>query len=264
MSIFLSLEKNTKGRDFIIGDIHGAYDLVDEALERVKFDPEKDRLISVGDLIDRGPDSYRCLEFLEKPWFHAVKGNHEDLLMDMCDKDGNLDDVKAQFNIRNGMGWVIDLTKEERLKLVKAFKELPIAMEIETERGSVGVVHADVPKNMSWKKFIKKLKTRDPKTTKTALWGRSRINKERTEGVKGIDRIFFGHTTQDSGPKKLGNCYYIDTGAVFHQLLEDDDYFLTMADIACQTQVLKRPANDKGLLTQKPKKPKKPFGKYNR
>jgi serine/threonine protein phosphatase 1 len=37
------------------------------------FDPYKDLLICVGDLIDRGPDSLQCLQLLKRPWFKTVR-----------------------------------------------------------------------------------------------------------------------------------------------------------------------------------------------
>lgn len=44
-------DRNTAGRDFVIGDIHGCFDQVGEALARVHFDESCDRLFAVGDLI---------------------------------------------------------------------------------------------------------------------------------------------------------------------------------------------------------------------
>src|SRR3546814_7017992 len=73
---------NTVGRDFIVGDMHGCLDLFQAQLDRIGFDPTKDRIFSVGDLADRGPDSMGCLRLLREPWFHAVRGNHEDMLLD--------------------------------------------------------------------------------------------------------------------------------------------------------------------------------------
>jgi hypothetical protein len=72
-----ALPSNQKGRDFVVGDLHGCFDLLDRLLEIVRFDPANDRLFSVGDLVDRCPDSFRCISFLGSPWFHAVEGNHE-------------------------------------------------------------------------------------------------------------------------------------------------------------------------------------------
>lgn len=69
----LSLSRNTQGRDFVVGDIHGEFSLLESALESISFDRERDRLICCGDLIDRGPESHRALEFLLKPWFYSMK-----------------------------------------------------------------------------------------------------------------------------------------------------------------------------------------------
>jgi hypothetical protein len=57
MSKLLALPANTAGRDFVCGDIHGCFDELDAALAKLQFDPAVDRLISVGDLVDRGPRS---------------------------------------------------------------------------------------------------------------------------------------------------------------------------------------------------------------
>ena len=40
-----------------------------QALLNVDFDFEVDRVFSVGDLIDRGPDSLKCLELVLNKWF---------------------------------------------------------------------------------------------------------------------------------------------------------------------------------------------------
>lgn len=74
-----TIPANLAGRDFVVGDIHGCLSLLQVALREVGFDPAKDRLFSVGDLVDRGPDNVGTLRFfLENPWAMAVRGNHED------------------------------------------------------------------------------------------------------------------------------------------------------------------------------------------
>lgn len=78
MSIIVGrLPGNIAGRDIIIGDLHGHPEILHRILERAEFDPSRDRVISTGDLIDRGPNSLGCLELLNEPWFFAVRGNHE-------------------------------------------------------------------------------------------------------------------------------------------------------------------------------------------
>ena len=56
--------RNTHGRDFVVGDIHGCFDLLQQALDEAAFNPDRDRLFSVGDLIDRGPQSPQVLLWL--------------------------------------------------------------------------------------------------------------------------------------------------------------------------------------------------------
>jgi serine/threonine protein phosphatase 1 len=75
-----NLPANVQGRDFVCGDIHGSYSCVNAFMNGVNFDKAVDRLISVGDLIDRGPENEKCLSLLNEPWFHSVKGNHEELM----------------------------------------------------------------------------------------------------------------------------------------------------------------------------------------
>lgn len=71
---------NEVGRDFVIGDLHGCYGSLLAEMDKCSFDKTKDRLFSVGDLVDRGPDSVRCMELIYEPWFHAVQGNHERMM----------------------------------------------------------------------------------------------------------------------------------------------------------------------------------------
>lgn len=77
--LFKKFQMNAAGRDLIVGDVHGHFTKLQAALDAVGFNPAEDRLFSVGDLVDRGPECDQALEWLAKPWFHAVSGNHEDM-----------------------------------------------------------------------------------------------------------------------------------------------------------------------------------------
>ena len=79
--------QNTQGRDFAVGDIHGCFNRLQGVLDEMGFDPAKDRLFSVGDLVDRGPDCDQVLDWITRPWFHAVRGNHEDMAMQWAWRD---------------------------------------------------------------------------------------------------------------------------------------------------------------------------------
>lgn len=209
---------NTVGRDFVVGDIHGAFDLVLEAMDRAGFDKQRDRLFSVGDLIDRGPGSHRCARFLAQPYVHAVRGNHEDMLLELYasgEPDPNVLAVAARFN---GFEWWLGATETRRAEILSAISQLPLAIEIETERGTVGLIHADVPAGMDWSEFLALIEAGDSDATHTCLWGRDRIRSRDTTGITGVGRVFAGHTPQWDGAVRLGNFYGIDSGAVFGAL----------------------------------------------
>lgn len=73
----LYLEQNIKGRDFLIGDIHGCLNELKAMLAHVNFN-DNDRLICTGDLVDRGPFNLETLDlFISQPNFYTVKGNHD-------------------------------------------------------------------------------------------------------------------------------------------------------------------------------------------
>ena len=73
-------------RNIIIGDVHGCCDTLNRLI-RLVAPASGDRLIFLGDLFDRGPDSYGVLETvmeLEQRFgedFILLRGNHEDYLL---------------------------------------------------------------------------------------------------------------------------------------------------------------------------------------
>lgn len=64
---------------YAAGDIQGCLQPLLDLLERVAFNPKKDRLWVVGDLVNRGPDSLDTLRFLRSlgSSVQAVLGNHD-------------------------------------------------------------------------------------------------------------------------------------------------------------------------------------------
>lgn len=64
------------GRTIAVGDIHGCADEFEELLGKLAL-TKRDRLILLGDLINRGPDSGRVLELARKHAHRSLLGNHE-------------------------------------------------------------------------------------------------------------------------------------------------------------------------------------------
>jgi hypothetical protein len=68
------------GRTVIVGDVHGCRRELEQLLDRVAFDAG-DRLIFVGDLVARGPDSLGVLDIARRTGAIVVRGNHEHKLV---------------------------------------------------------------------------------------------------------------------------------------------------------------------------------------
>jgi serine/threonine protein phosphatase 1 len=91
-------------RLYIIGDIHGRSDLLDQMVEVIHRDIKhgwrESLTITLGDYVDRGPDSRGVLERLVRNPFPsryiALKGNHE-VLFESFMRDGSDADIWLQF-----------------------------------------------------------------------------------------------------------------------------------------------------------------------
>lgn len=198
-------DENKLGTDFVVGDIHGCFDTLRAELENVGFDESKDRLFSVGDLVDRGTQSEECLDWLAKPWFHAVRGNHEQMTIDLQTYG------EGMYDRHNGMAWILDMPKDHQELFANAFKELPLGIAVHVGNKVYGVVHADVPGGC-WKKFEENVG--NDSYQNVAMWDRTRIQNNSKTFVDNVELVYVGHTPLKE-VKVLGNVIYIDTGAVF-------------------------------------------------
>lgn len=203
MPLIKRLSLNAMGRDLLIGDIHGHFAKARAALDAVGFNPEVDRVISVGDLVDRGPESEQALEWLAQPWFHAVRGNHEQMCMDPAD---------AYLHMANGGVWFVSKGQDERQPFVDAFRDLPVAIELETTEGLVGIVHAD-PVAPTWERVRQLLSADEPEEgfVQALIWTMDRVMSEFGEPIPDIRAVVVGHTPMER-VTSLGNVIYIDTG----------------------------------------------------
>lgn len=225
-----NLPLNTTGRDLLVGDLHGCVGLLEEGLRRIGFDPGRDRVIAVGDLVDRGPDHRRLADLLKAPWFYSVLGNH-----DVAFAAELLEPANAErWALAGGHPWIKDLPEAVVSELRRLIAALPWVIAIETEQGRVGVVHAEVPMPFrSWDAFTQALAGPDGSVVRErALWerelhriafyaafeaddpARSADPRHSDFKLEGVAHAVHGHTpAPNHAIYRLGNRYWIDCGA---------------------------------------------------
>lgn len=225
--------RHPDGRVFVVGDIHGDYELFMEKLVLVGFDFDKDLVVAVGDLVDRGRANKQCVGLLDKPWFVSVLGNHEEFCM-----LGFMSERVAEVHKdpRNGGAWFYKLPKEEQEEIVRKFYVLPVAIEIDYKGCRYGFTHADIPIT-NWDE----LKTVDDPHIEITDNGRtlqdyliwSRVGydtpEEESEEVLGLRALFHGHTPTRGVIERRANEIYVDFGACFGY-----DLCLVELDKACE------------------------------
>lgn len=90
-------------RILAISDIHGSYSEFNALLRKVNYRPLEDKLILMGDYVDRGPDSKRLVEQVmtmqREEGVIVLKGNHDKMA---CDALTNEDDKLDTHWLSNG------------------------------------------------------------------------------------------------------------------------------------------------------------------
>lgn len=212
---------------YAIGDVHGEIDKLDRLLDFVRNDARRlgapHKIVFLGDLIDRGPDSRavveRAMQATESGEALAIKGNHEELLLHAYANRESVgiywwavnggDDTITSYMMANGV------CDDFRDAIDKAhlgwLRQLPTIVRDEA-RGLV-FVHAGI----------------DPKTfpdcsEEVMLWTRSNkfFDPRRWPKRPELDGILVvhGHTpTADFEPHASPQRINVDTGACFGGLL---------------------------------------------
>jgi len=211
----------------IIGDVHGEYKAL---LNLISMTPLNSKIILVGDLIDRGEESARVVQFVRQHSLACVRGNHEVMMIEHGGKF--VSDIENDREIEQNNMWLTHGGKETLLsyglisivddkiiphKFIKDFifqfkediewmKQLPLYLELEAEHASgrlVVVSHSAIAP--VWR--LRESEEKRENFENTVLWAK----------MKPIDSepIFniFGHTPQRYKVDIHPHYVNIDTGA---------------------------------------------------
>lgn len=113
---------------FVTSDIHSYYDELIIALNEAGFDESNENhyLVVCGDCFDRGPDSEKVLKYLKNlPRKVLVRGNHEQLLLDCCERGYPMQHDKSNGTLKTifhlGYGLEFDEMCERTFARVSPF-----------------------------------------------------------------------------------------------------------------------------------------------
>ena len=156
MKLLRKINRNRRGRDFAVGDVHGHLAQLKRQLAEIHFDPASDRLFFIGDLVDRGPDSAAVLALVDQSTYLSTIGNHEAMMIAGFENSAN-----ARLHRSNGGDWFYELPEAQQWDLVTRVRTWPWAMEVDIGDQCVGLVHANVPAG-GWKAVREQLLAAEP------------------------------------------------------------------------------------------------------
>ncbi|MCG8589836.1 MAG: serine/threonine protein phosphatase [Proteobacteria bacterium] len=206
---------------YAVGDIHGELEKLEELLDELPL-REGDRLVFLGDYVDRGPDSFGVVERLirlQRQWPCVfLLGNHESMFLDFL---GWTDD--AYFGgdafLMNGGDRTLatygyfdrDKPDRESFRIPKTHEDFLLGCKLHHSEGDYLFVHAGLGRSLLAHDDVdfalRKARSED------LLWDRTSADLPHRLGVT----VVYGHTPSEdfqvrwNAPFSIG----IDTGAVY-------------------------------------------------
>jgi len=188
---------------FLIGDIHGCYEEFLELIEGIEPDRE---IVSVGDLVDRGPASEKVLQYFVDNKLKFVMGNHEDKFLRYL--NGN------KVKVAHGLAQTIEQLDAHPRKdeLIASLKSMKIPHYLSFDHGNLIVVHGAYI--VAPDGHVSRNKALYGATTGQTDEHGYIVRLDWAEGYNGLQTVVHGHVPV-SEPRVKNNVYNIDTACVF-------------------------------------------------
>jgi len=194
---------NSHVRVLVVGDIHGDYKQLRDALTRLDFNYLEDTLICLGDMIDRGPDSMAVLNFLHKVNAVLLLGNHEHLMLEAILND---DAEALRLWDQNGGRWHEQCDEEQLGDICEQLLKLPLSIQLQYQDHNIGLSHT-ISSDWNWLYYPQNKEH----CVAGLLWERSVFKQRKLIDNAGVDFSIHGHNPSQV-PLWIGNTYHIDTG----------------------------------------------------
>ena len=239
------LDRNDRGRDLVVGEVHGHFATLRQALAELEVG-KHDRVFSLGDLVDRGPDSFDAKDWIAGPepstrFDLVLRGNHEQMMLEALlegpPRRRRMWDENAWslWEMNGGGWWNARKPNHNARSWIAVLCELPFCARIDTKFGPVGLVHA-CPVHEQWQDLedgITDDATSGRLTRVRALWSRVRhwnVQPEIGENghehlgpVEGVRCVLTGHTPVPEATWHE-NVLGVDTGVHIDTLTNTGDH----------------------------------------
>lgn len=134
-------------RRVLIGDVHGHYQGLMTLLETIA-PGQSDQIYFLGDLVDRGPESFQVVEFVRKSGYQCLLGNHEQLMLNAFPDGRTRQSALFSWFCCGGQDTLTSYHDQETsafLDHVTWMKSLPFYIDL----GDIWLVHAGVDPQLS-------------------------------------------------------------------------------------------------------------------
>lgn len=243
---------------YVVGDVHGCFFEFQRLMKKIQREDRQAKFILLGDLIDRGPDTVKMLQWCQKAIEQQSEicillGNHELLFLDWCETqwfpyiNGKTSEyIHAPYKTDIELEKAGILNQTEVQKIYDFLKSKPIVLDLKIKTSgeiqSYVIAHAWAKKEDI--KLIREQKAQPLDFWKTFLLDRSGAKKGASYDEDGSEILIFGHTptideeivAQGTFPGTIHynkNIINVDCGMCYES--EQDTYMVNLGAICLES-----------------------------
>ncbi|EAN82743.1 putative serine/threonine protein kinase [Trypanosoma cruzi] len=204
---------NVNGRVVIVGDIHGCLAQLEDILSVTDFARGRDQLITAGDMVNKGPDSFGVVRLLKSLGARGVIGNHDAKLLKLRKKIRK----HGALHGKNSQSSLAPLAMSLPQDVEEYLSQLPHILRIPAHK--ILVVHAGLHVQHPLERQLVKEVT----TMRNLILqddGLYRASEDTTDGVpwaslwQGPETVVFGHDAR-RGLQRYPHAIGLDTRCVY-------------------------------------------------
>ena len=183
---------------------------LEHALNKLQFNAARERFFGVGDLVNRGPHSDDAVDWFEQRFTGVTLGNHDRAASSWFEE-------RLRRPRATDHGWNDAVDPRHYPSWCNALPQIPVALNVETSCGPVGVIDAEAPDPM-WSRTFERLEAGPETDSDDALFGFKEyspaIRRMKSQHAQGQRALVPGHFVVEE-VEATANRWNLDTGAGF-------------------------------------------------